>query len=196
VPNYGHLREKRVGVMLHYDASAGDVGAVAWLTRDPRCEVSYNRLILDDGLNVKVAPDDARAWHAGVCKPSSNVPRYVDANSAFYGISIAAKKGDTITPLQFDAVVLQVKLWFEEEGWSLTETHRITSHHLEAWPRGRKVDIQGVNGYDLVNVQAAVSGRSDESNKGSQVLDDRYRGDRPLDDDCLRRVVPSWSGRG
>jgi len=154
--NYGKLREPRVGVMLHYDASGSDSGAVAWLTRDPRCRVSYNNLILDDGVNVIVAPSNARAWHAGVCKPSDNVPHYLDANSAFYGLSIAAKKGDSITLPQFDAVVTQICQWFDEEGWFYSDAHRITSHHLEAWPRGRKVDIEGIEGYNLTDIRKAV----------------------------------------
>lgn len=140
VANWGKLRERRVGVGLHYDGSASDPGAVNWLTKDPRCKVSYNRLVTDDGQDVKVAPDDARAWHAGTCKPSASF-RYKDGNSALYGLAFAAKAGDALTAPQIKAAVRIVRGWFADEGWPLTELWRITDHATEAWPRGRKVDI-------------------------------------------------------
>lgn len=155
--NWGALREPRIGVLLHYDASASDAGAVAWLTRDPRCAVSYNVLVLDDGQRIKIAPDDARAWHAGVCRPSSTRLPYKDANSAFYGLAFAAKPGDVITPKQLAGGIAQIRAWFLEEGWPLDATWRITSHHLEAHPRGRKHDIVGVEGLSLEDVRARVA---------------------------------------
>lgn len=138
--NYGKLREGRVGVMLHYDGSATDAGAMAWF-RHPDCRVSYNRLILDDGQVVQIAPEDARAWHAGTCRPSVFAPDYTDANSAFYGYAFAAKSGDTITTYQLAAMVDVIRRAFQAEGWPLTDGHRITDHASEAWPRRRKVDI-------------------------------------------------------
>ena len=71
IPNeqYGTLREKRIGVMPHYDGSGSDRGAIQWFA-DERCKVSYNLLVLDDGSYVRIAPDSARAWHAGRCRPS------------------------------------------------------------------------------------------------------------------------------
>jgi N-acetyl-anhydromuramyl-L-alanine amidase AmpD len=141
VANWGKLREARQGVCLHYDGSASDAGAVAWLTKDPRARVSYNRLVLDDGQVVKIAPDDARAWHAGTCRPSSAAFTYGDANSALYGVALAAKPGDEVTGKQFDALVNVVRHYFEVEGWPLTDWWRVTDHEQEAWPRGRKVDI-------------------------------------------------------
>ena len=38
---YGTLREERIGIMLHYDGSGSDRGAVQWFA-DERCKVSYN----------------------------------------------------------------------------------------------------------------------------------------------------------
>lgn len=140
VPNWGALREPRVGVCLHYDGSASDAGAVNWLTKHPDCRVSYHRLITDDGQAVKIAPDDARAWHAGVCRPSSLLS-YQDANSALYGLAFAAKAGDTLTYAQVRAAVKVVRVWYAEEDWALSDLWRITDHRAEAWPRGRKVDI-------------------------------------------------------
>jgi N-acetyl-anhydromuramyl-L-alanine amidase AmpD len=140
------LKEKRVGVMLHYDASASDPGAVSWLTKDPRCKVSYNWLVLDDGKVVTVAPRTARAWHAGVCRPSSEAPKYKDANSAFYGIAVAATAGDTVTEAQENAVIDLVDGLFAEHRWSRTlGLHRIVGHNTECWPRGRKSDPEGPN---------------------------------------------------
>ena len=80
---YNALREKRKGCMIHYDGSGSDLGAVQWFA-DPRCKVSYNLLGLDDGSYVRIAPDHARAWHAGRCRPSDpDRLHYGDANSAF-----------------------------------------------------------------------------------------------------------------
>lgn len=138
--NWGKLREPRVGVMLHYDGSASDAGAVGWLTKDPRARVSYNRLILDDGQVVKIAPDDARAWHAGACRPSARFG-YTDANSAFYGVALAAKPGDAVPDTQFEALLAVIREYFDAEGWPLTDWWRVTDHAAEAWPRGRKSDI-------------------------------------------------------
>ncbi len=139
--NWGKLREPRLGVMLHYDASASDPGAVAWLTRDPRCRVSYNWLVLDNGAAVEVAPAGMRAWHAGVCRPSRADLPYRDANSAFYGIAVAAKAGDTVTPAQLARLLELCRQCFARHRW--VEPWRLVGHHEECWPRGRKVDPLG-----------------------------------------------------
>ena len=57
IPNgaYGRLKEPRRGVMLHYDASTSDAGSRMWF-KDPRCRVSYNYLVLDNGDYVVIAP--------------------------------------------------------------------------------------------------------------------------------------------
>jgi N-acetylmuramoyl-L-alanine amidase len=130
--------------MLHYDASMSDAGAVAWLTKDPRCKVSYNWLVLDDGRIVEVAPMGKRAWHAGVCRSSDpkRLP-YTDANSAFFGIAIAATDGQRATPAQVTTVAQIVQDCFASQGWTLSETWRIVGHSSEAWPRGRKHDPEG-----------------------------------------------------
>lgn len=142
MPNWGKLREQRQGVMLHYDGSASDAGAVTWITKDPRCAVSYTTLITDDGQVIPIAPRDARAWHAGVCRPSDaeRMP-YADANSAFYGVALAARSGDIVLPAQYAAVVAHCVTLFHEHDWTADELWRITDHAGEAWPRGRKVDI-------------------------------------------------------
>lgn len=154
--NWNKLVGKRIGVMAHYDASSSDAGAVEWMLRDPACHVSYTYLILDDGTVVSVAPENARAWHAGVCKPSDPVNMdYKDANSAFYGIAVAAGSKDTATPAQRAAFADLCARLMRKHKW--TEPWRITSHALEAWPRGRKVDIGKV--YPLEELRADVLAR-------------------------------------
>lgn len=144
VPNYqwSATREPRVGVMLHYDASVSDAGAVEWFAH-PDCKVSYQLLVLDDGSYVRIAPDDARAWHAGVCRPSSDRLQYRDANSAFYGIAAATNDKVDVTPLQTATMAWLTRRYFEREGWPVTDLWRVVGHRSEAWPRGRKSDPEG-----------------------------------------------------
>lgn len=154
----------RHGVMLHYDASRSDAGAVAWLEDDERCRVSYHYLVLDDGRILQIAPPESRAWHAGECRPSEKRFTYTDANAAFYGVAIAATDGETATLVQLKAVVELCHYLFWLEGWEpAAESWRITGHNREAWPRGRKVDPVGsdprnpVLSVDLVRAQLVSS---------------------------------------
>ena len=149
--NWGVLREKRLGVMLHYDGSASDAGALSWF-KHPDCKVSYNKLVLDPGNVVQIAPDDKRAWHAGICRPSTPDLVYADANSAFYGLCIAARPGDPFHLPQKGTMIRLMVEYFQTEGWPLSESWRLTSHHLEAWPRERKVDIQPL--WDIAEARA------------------------------------------
>ncbi|MEE8551484.1 MAG: peptidoglycan recognition family protein [Gemmatimonadota bacterium] len=147
IPNsqYGTLREDRIGVMLHFDGSGSDRGALQWF-KDARCRVSYNLLVLDDGSYVRIAPDSARAWHAGRCRPSDpSRLHYGDANSAFFGLAIASSGEHDVTPLQMLTVALLCRLYFEKHHWDLSETWRIVSHSSEAWGRGRKTDPEGAD---------------------------------------------------
>lgn len=136
------VREPRQGIMLHYDASASDLGAVQWLLFDSACVVSYNWLVLDDGTVVNVAPERARAWHAGRCRPSGPRFTYTDANSAFYGVAIAAKAGERVTGPQLRSVAGIVEGLCRKHGWVTQDV--LTTHADEAWPRGRKVDTGDV----------------------------------------------------
>ena len=147
IPNkqYGTLREDRQGICLHYDGSGSDRGAVQWFA-DERCKVSYNLLGLDDGSYVRIAPDTARAWHAGRCRPSDpDRLHYGDANSAFYGIAIASSGKHDVTPLQMLTMALLCHIYFKKHGWDLRDTWRIVGHSSEAWPRGRKTDPEGAD---------------------------------------------------
>lgn len=157
VPNGSYnkdLREPRIGVMLHYDGSGTDEGAVAWFEH-PECRVSYTILVLDDGTYVRIAPDTARAWHAGYCRTSDpeRLP-YEDANSAFYAISAATNAARDVTPLQTLAIAELVRRWFFLERWDTKETWRIVGHsseaifgpgHPRAGERGRKTDPEGAD---------------------------------------------------
>lgn len=145
------LYEPRVGCLLHYDASTNDKGAVAWFS-DPRCKVSYQWLVTDDGVPHRLAPDTARAYHAGVCRPSNPRLQYKDANSAFYGISLAATDGDTCTPQALQTVVRLCVGYFLERGWKSSEVFRIVGHSSEASPRGRKVDPEGTHPTPVLSV--------------------------------------------
>ncbi len=141
--NWNTVREPRAGILLHYDSSTSDRGAVEWLVSDPRAKVSYNVLVTDDGNPIQVAPMDARAWHAGICRPSDPRVMYRDANSAMYGIAIAAGAGDTATVAQKETVAKLCRTLFQRHGWPLSEVWRILGHETEAWPRGRKTDPTG-----------------------------------------------------
>ena len=152
--NWGERREERLGVMLHYDGSTTDAGALAWFSH-PDCKVSYNFLCWDDGNIHPIAPVYARAWHAGVCRSSDPRLPYRDANSAFYGVSIAAKPPDVVTPAQFESVYALCVSLFQREGWPRSETWRIVGHNTEAYPRGRKTDPEGPNaGRPVLSVEA------------------------------------------
>lgn len=136
-------RERRVGVMLHYDGSTTDTGSVDWF-RDARAKYAgYHYLVLDDGRYVTMGPYEARMYHAGKCKPHSGGPTYRDANSAFIGISVAATKAQAATAVQQLAVAALCRKVFQREGWSKDDLWRITTHEAEAWARGRKHDPTG-----------------------------------------------------
>lgn len=138
---YNSLKQDRIGVMLHYDASKTDAGAVSWFAHE-QCRVSYNWLVLDNGSFVEIAPPDKRAWHAGRCRSSSKLD-YKDANSAFYGISAANPGNEDVTPRQLLTITWLVRRCFILNRWPLIDTWRITTHADEAWPRGRKSDPVG-----------------------------------------------------
>lgn len=143
------IREPRVGVMLHFDGSSTDPGALAWF-RHPDCRVSYQDLVLDDGSYGVIAPPTARAWHAGACRPSSDRLRYTDANSAFFGIAAATNDRVEVTSVQLLTIARRVRAYFDLMGWPATDGWRVTGHDLEAWPRGRKSDPTGPNALNAI----------------------------------------------
>lgn len=129
------LREERVGICLHYDASATDESSIQWLA-SAGVKVSYNFVVADSGNTIPFAPELARAWHAGVCRSSDPRLPYKDANSALYGISISATAGDVATLAQKRSVAALCRTLFLKHGWPITEVWRIVSHRTESWPRG------------------------------------------------------------
>lgn len=154
--NWNARREPRQGLMLHYSAGSYE-STVSWC-RTAKSGVSYNRVIRWDGHVESVAPDDARAWHAGVCRPSAPHFTYADANSAFEGIALAGGPAyGPPTAAAVDALVRLLGARMDANGWPRTDAAwRITSHHLEAWPRGRKQDVG--DWLDLDAVRRRVAG--------------------------------------
>lgn len=166
IPNmqyHATLREKRLGVMLHYDESGTDEGSMRWF-EDSRCRVSYNFLVLDDGRYVQIAPPTTRAWHAGFCRSSDpeRLP-YQDANSAFYGIAVATNGKTGCTEAARLTAAWLARWCFEKEGWHRDETWRIVGHdteavypagHAKAGQRGRKIDPTGpVASHPILSVE-------------------------------------------
>lgn len=181
--NYGPLREPRMGVMLHYDDSSSDSGAVAWFT-DPRCNVSYDYLVLDNGEYVRIIPEGKRSWHAGVCETSDplRLP-YRDANSAFLGIAVATNGKTPATAAQVATVAWLTREFFAKQGWPTTETWRIVGHDSEAiysnradvpqrlrGKRGRKIDPTGPNPARPILSVAEVRARVAEVEAGPRLL--------------------------
>lgn len=131
------LTQPRVGIMLHFDGSSSDSGAVEWF-RDPACRVSYNRLYLDNGDVVQITPSmNHRAWHAGVCRKTKDVR---DANSAFYGLSAATDEKVPATQAQFDAIVDDCVALMQTHGWTDPDQH-IVGH--EDWAIHDKGPLKG-----------------------------------------------------
>lgn len=156
--NWNALREGRQGVALHYDGSLSDTGAIAYMMRDPKCKVSYNWEALDEGTIIDIAPWNARAWAMGECRPSDRRFTYRDANSAFYSIALAAKPGDVVKPAQAKSVIELVRAIFRFHRWTADDIWRLTDHAREAWPRGRKVDLEDlVLGPRLVGFDLAIA---------------------------------------
>lgn len=140
-----HLREPRVGIMLHYDGGPHDAYSLRWL-QHPECDLGYQYLVLRDGRWASMAPMDSRAYHAGICRSSDGRLEYVDANSAFYGIAISATDGEQATAEQVMTVSNICAGLFVRHGWSFQmDRWRVTGHDAEAWPRGRKIDPTGSN---------------------------------------------------
>ena len=87
----------RRGIMLHYDDSSSDAGALEWF-RDPRCNNGYTWLVLDDGRVVELADPGMRTPHAGACLTPM-------ANSRFYGIAAATNGSVCATAQQVGSIV-------------------------------------------------------------------------------------------
>lgn len=162
--NANALKEKRIGVMLHY--SEGSFRGTADWCRTPKPKnpnpVSYNRLIGPHGETDHIVPEHLRAWHAGTCRPSDPRLAYIDANSAFEGIALSGgPQFGPPTARQIKVLVEVIRERFKANGWPLSETWRITSHDREAWPRGRKHDVTGPDTQhpwlDLHTIREAVA---------------------------------------
>jgi N-acetyl-anhydromuramyl-L-alanine amidase AmpD len=142
---------QRIGVMLHYDASASDRSGLVWLS-GAEITVSYNWVVTDAGNIIAIAPETARAWHAGYCKSPDPRLHYRDANSAFYGVSLLATAGDVASLEAKRSIVGLCRTYFLRHRWPTSEAWRIVSHRQHAVfepgsPRageyGRKNDPEG-----------------------------------------------------
>ena len=160
----------RRGVMLHYDDSSSDDGALAWF-QDPDCRNGYTWLVLDDGKIVELADPRKRTPHAGACLTRA-------ANSAFYGIAAATNGRVLATPSQLESIVSLCVVLFRHHAWPAAEVEtRIVGHDQQAiwtpsytraagladtvaaplWGRvGRKVDPRGQrsDGRPIIDVAA------------------------------------------
>lgn len=165
---------RRRGVMVHYDDSASDRGALAWF-RDPAFKLSYNRAYRDDGTRIRITPSiHHAAWHAGVCTIESGLPlerlaghdfQYGGANTGYFGLSVTANGRDRVTPEQLDALMIDTAILCRACGWGPEDVEvRIVGHHEKAifnprdnptrpdlWRKvGRKIDPVGMNAADPV----------------------------------------------
>jgi len=140
--NWNAVREPRVGVMLHYDASSSDRGAVQWLLNDPapRCHTTGWCSMMGPWWRSPGRYASVARGHLPTSDPRTP---YRDANSAFWGLSVAATDGDVATTAQKAAVADLCRQCFKRQGWPLTQVWRIVGHSTECWPRNRKVDPEG-----------------------------------------------------
>ena len=138
----GDRTEPLQGVMLHYDDSSSDDSGVGWF-KHKDCVNGYNDYVLDDGSYWELSAYGRAARHAGSCRPSSSLFSYKSANSAFYGIAVAARSGEQATMPQLLTVAWITRIVFAREKWPLADLWRITGHEDEAWQRGRRADPSG-----------------------------------------------------
>lgn len=161
--------QKRRGIMVHYDDSSSDTGALSWF-RSPDFKLSYNRAYLDDGRRVRITRSiHDKADHAGPCLVEPGVPTYTipgttfkygGANEAYFGFAATADGNDAITEPQFDAMAADCAVIYRLAAWSLDELEsRIVGHdakaifnprsnpgHPKLWGKlGRKIDPTGVD---------------------------------------------------
>lgn len=84
-PNHSERKGKKKPDMLvlHYTGMASAENALRWLTT-PESKVSAHYLVDEIGRIVQMAPEERRAWHAGVSRWAGET----DINSASIGVEI------------------------------------------------------------------------------------------------------------
>jgi hypothetical protein len=157
----------RRGVMVHFDDSSSDRGALSWF-RDPAFRLSYNRAYRDDGTRIRITPSiHHAAYHAGVCLIERGVPtqalngtnfRYGGANTGYIGFAVTAAAHDRVTEPQLESLAIDIAVVFRAAGWSPEDVdYRIVGHDSRAifnprdnptepslWGQlGRKIDPTG-----------------------------------------------------
>lgn len=157
---------QRVGIMLHFDDSSSDAGALAWF-RDPAFRLSYNRAYRDDGTRIRITPSiHHAAYHAGICLVEPGLPvgttaggfKYGGANTGYFGLAVTCNTRDTVTDAQFDALTADIAMICRICAWGPADVERrVVGHHEKAifnprdnpsrpksWGKiGRKIDPVG-----------------------------------------------------
>jgi N-acetylmuramoyl-L-alanine amidase len=84
-PNLGTRKDGRRPdmLLLHYTGMKDAASAIQWLC-NPIAEVSCHYVVMEDGRIFQLAPESARAWHAG----RSSWKGETDINSSSIGIEI------------------------------------------------------------------------------------------------------------
>ena len=137
------------GICLHYDGSVTDKGGLSWLM-NPEFRLGYDFYVWDDGTIFELNQQwrTHRMPHCGASRQSHKTLNYPEngGNAALIGVAIAAggRAGDKAAPAQRQAVIDLCAWLAAQMRWDIAaQPERITSHRLEAWPRGRKTDIEG-----------------------------------------------------
>lgn len=122
-----------VGIMLHYDGSAGaDKWAIGWFL-DKRCEVGYDVLVTDDARVILIHDGIERysSRHGGPGLPEQHIPvgtmrmpngtllKYGRINGAYYGVSVTTGPGHPVTPAQAAkvAVICAAIITYHRDRW-------------------------------------------------------------------------------
>jgi hypothetical protein len=178
-------RERRIGVMIHFDDSSSDTSADGWF-RAKGFRLNYNRAYHDNGTRIRLTRRMSLiAPHAGVCLREEGLRdatlggttfRYGQANAGYYGLAITAGLHDVVADRQFAAIAEDAAVICRYHGWPAAEVERrIVGHNEKAicnprdepnLPRlwgflGRKVDPIGTDPnhpvLSLASLRAAVA---------------------------------------
>ena len=119
-------------VVIHYDASLSDFGAVSWM-RNPQSRVSAHFHIGRDGNITQLVDLGRAAWHAGVATlplpDGTSLP--TGANEHSIGVEIA-----NAGMLQRDE---QGMIWYRDGDSAIRVTGEIV-HAAMIWPSGMRIE--------------------------------------------------------
>lgn len=133
-PNFNERKSPPDMVVLHYTGMKTGAEALARMC-DPEAKVSAHYMVEENGRIYRLAPEERRAWHAGVASWKGET----DINGASIGIEIVNPGHEfgyrDFPPAQIDAVI--GLLDGIRERWDIPD-HRILGHSDVA--PGRKQD--------------------------------------------------------